>query len=50
MLSSIGGEKSDFHQRCSIIGEKDSLLLQVFSSISLEGVAFLCIIEEREQF
>ena len=49
MSSNIRYEKSDIREGCSMLDEKDSLLLKIFSSISLESIAFLYIIEEGEQ-
>ena len=50
----MGDEKSDLHKGCSTINREDSLSLSlslsIFSSISLEGLAFLPIIEEGKQF
>ena len=50
MPSNFGDEKSNFHEGRPTVDGEDSLSVKDFSNISSEGITFLYIIEEREQF
>ena len=50
MSSNVGDEKFDICEGCPMIDGEDSLPLEILSSISSEGITFLCIVKKGKQF